>query len=204
MYMQISKRILLGIVLAALLALGAGVAVYETIPSGNTAQSQFDAIIVLGYPANADGSPSPIQRERVLEGVRQYRAGVAPRLIMTGGAAHNAHVEADVMGRFAEQEGVPTAAVFEETRAHDTIQNAFYSLQIMQAHGWNSAQVVSSGSHLARASLIFAQFPIRYRVHAARPAGFWYECAAYLHEMRTTDRLRLLGFKPSPYLPPHK
>jgi uncharacterized SAM-binding protein YcdF (DUF218 family) len=91
--------------------------------------------------------------------------------------------------------------VLEETRAHDTIQNAYYSVQIMQAHGWNSAEIVSSGSHLARASLIFAHFPIRYRTHGSKPGAFWYECAAYLHEMRVTDRLRLLGFKHSRYLP---
>jgi uncharacterized SAM-binding protein YcdF (DUF218 family) len=201
--MQISKRILLGILLLTMLGLGAAVVTYETVPRGNTEQSRFDAIIVLGCPANADGSPSLIQRERVLEGVREYREGVAPRLIMTGGSAHNRYVEADVMGRFAEEQGVPAAAVLEETRAQNTIQNAFYSVQIMRAHGWNSAEVVSSGSHLPRASLIFAHFPIRYRTHASRHVGLglWYEYAAYLFEMGKTDSLRLLGFKHSPYLP---
>ena len=199
--MTIIKRILLAIVIAAALAFGAAVVTYETIPGGNTQQSRFDAIIVLGYPANADGSPSLIQRERVLEAVREYRASVAPQLIMTGGAAHNSQVEAAVMARFAEAQGVPPNAVFEEPRAHDTIQNAFYSVSIMQAHGWHSAEVVSSPSHLARASLIFARFPILYRTRASRPGGFWYECAVYLHEIRVTDRLRLFGFKPTPYLP---
>jgi uncharacterized SAM-binding protein YcdF (DUF218 family) len=199
--MTIVKRILLAIVIAAALAFGAAVVTYETIPRGNTQQSRFDAIVVLGYPANADGSPSLIQRERVLEAVREYRASVAPRLIMTGGAAHNSQVEAAVMARFAEAQGVPANAVLEEPRAHDTIQNAFYSVRIMQAHGWHSAEVVSSPSHLARASLIFARFPIRYRTRASKPGGFWYECAVHLHEMRATDRLRLFGFKPTPYLP---
>jgi vancomycin permeability regulator SanA len=116
--MTIIKRILLAIVIAAALAFGAAVVTYETIPRGNTQQSRFDAIIVLGYPANADGSPSLIQRERVLEAVREYRASVAPQLIMTGGAAHNSQVEAAVMARFAEAQGVPLNAVFEEPRAH--------------------------------------------------------------------------------------
>jgi uncharacterized SAM-binding protein YcdF (DUF218 family) len=199
--MTIVKQILLAIVIAAALAVGAAIVTYETIPRGNTQQSRFDAIVVLGYPANADGSPSLIQRERVLEAVRAYRASVAPRLIMTGGAAHNSQVEAAVMARFAEAQGVPQNAVLEEPQAHDTIQNAFYSVRIMQAHGWHSAEVVSSPSHLARASLIFARFPILYRTRASRPGGFWYECAVYLHEIHATDRLRLFGFRPTPYLP---
>jgi uncharacterized SAM-binding protein YcdF (DUF218 family) len=199
--MSSAKRILLALIVVIALVFGAAVITYETIPRGNTDQSRFDAIIVLGYPANADGSPSPIQRARVLEGVREYRAGVAPRLIMTGGAAHNTQVEAAVMARFAEKQGVPESAVIVEPQAHDTIQNAFYSVRIMQAHGWQSAEVVSSPSHLARASLIFSHFPIRYRTQASKPGGFWYECVVHLHEMRVTDRTRLFGFKPTPYLP---
>jgi len=92
--MSITKRVLLAVVVVAVLGFGAVVAAYVTIPRGNTQETTFDAIIVLGYPPNADGSPSPIQRERVLEGVREYRANVAPRLIMTGGAAHTSYVEA--------------------------------------------------------------------------------------------------------------
>ena len=199
--MSIVKRILLATVIAAALVFGAAVITCETIPRGNTQESRFDVIIVLGYPANPDGSPSLIQRERVLEAVREYRASVAPRLIMTGGAAHNSQVEAAVMARFAEEQGVPANAVLEEPRAHDTIQNAFYSVRIMQAHGWHSAEVVSSPSHLARASLIFARFPILYRTRASRPGGFWYECAVHLHEIRATDRIRLFGFRQTPYLP---
>jgi uncharacterized SAM-binding protein YcdF (DUF218 family) len=199
--MSIAKRILLALIVVLVVLFGAAIVTYETIPRGNTQQTTFDAIIVLGYPANADGGPSPIQRARVLEGVREYRAKVAPRLIMTGGAAHNSQVEAVTMARFAEAQGVPETAVIVEPRAHDTIQNAFYSVRIMQAHGWQSAEVVSSPSHLARASLIFSHFPIRYRTQASKPGGFLYECAAGLHEMRVTDRIRLLGFKPTPYLP---
>lgn len=199
--MSIVKRILLAVLVIAVLAFAAAVGIYETIPRSNTPQSRFDAIIVLGYPANADGSPSPIQRERVLEGVREYRAHVAPRLIMTGGAAHNSQVEAAVMARFAERQGVPESAVIVEPQAQNTIQNAFYSVRILQAHGWQSAEVVSSPSHLPRASLIFSHFPIRYRTRASKPGGFLYECAVHLHEIHVTDRIRLFGFTPTRYLP---
>jgi uncharacterized SAM-binding protein YcdF (DUF218 family) len=199
--MSITKRVLLAVVVVAVLGFGAVVAAYVTIPRGNTQETTFDAIIVLGYPPNADGSPSPIQRERVLEGVREYRANVAPRLIMTGGAAHTSYVEAAVMARFAEQQGVPESAVTIEPQAHNTIQNAYYSVRIMQAHSWHSAEVVSSPSHLPRASLIFSHFPIRYRTQASKPGGILYESVVHLREIYAADRIRFFGFKPTPYLP---
>ena len=133
--MKIVKRVVLIIILLFLVAVASAVAIYASIPRGNTSQAHFDTIIVLGCPSNPDGSPSPTERKRVLEGVGEYRRGVAPRLIMTGAAAHNKFVEADVMARFAVAQGVPADAVIEETHAHDTVQNAFYSVQIMQEHG---------------------------------------------------------------------
>jgi uncharacterized SAM-binding protein YcdF (DUF218 family) len=138
-------------------------------PSGNTAQDQFDALIVLGYPADADGNPSPTELARVTEAVREYGRGVAPRIIMTGGAAHNRYVEAQVMARTAEAQGIPAQVIFEEPDARNTIENACDSLRIMRSHGWQSAEVISSPSHLARAAMILSQLPLQWRVHAAPP-----------------------------------
>jgi uncharacterized SAM-binding protein YcdF (DUF218 family) len=138
-------------------------------PAANTDLNHFDAIIVLGTSVNKDGNPSPGLLSRVTEGVREYERGVAPRLILSGGPEPNHFVEADVMARAAEAEGIPKSAIFEEARSKDTIQNSCYSLQILQGHGWHSAEVVSSASHLARAGIIFNQLPLEWRTHAAPP-----------------------------------
>ena len=138
-------------------------------PAGNTKLDRFDAIIVLGNPADSDGNPTPTQLARVTEAVHEYERGVAPRLILTGGPAHNQFVEARVMARTAEAQGIPQSAIFVEPEAHDTIQNACFAVRIMKAHGWNSAEVVSSPSHLPRAGLIFSRLPLQWRTHAAPP-----------------------------------
>jgi uncharacterized SAM-binding protein YcdF (DUF218 family) len=113
-------------------------------PASNTSLTRFDAIIVLGSPADGDGNPTPEQLARVTEGVNEYKRGTAPRLILTGGAARNHFVEARVMARTAEAQGIPASAIFVEPQAMDTIQNACYSVRIMQVHGWHSAEVVSA------------------------------------------------------------
>lgn len=198
------RRLLLLVIVCGLLYVGVVFLIDRTLPLSNTSASHFDTIIVLGYPAKKDGTPRPEMRERVLEGVREYKAGVAPRIIMTGGAAHNDYIEADVMAALARAQGVPADAILEDRQAKDTIQNAYYSVQIMEGHGWHSAEVVSSDSHLRRASLIFAHFPIAWRMHAApwppeygvfnRASHEWYEAV-------DTARLRLTSFPESRFLP---
>lgn len=131
---------------------------FALIPRHNTKTTHFDTIVVLGTPSLMDGTPSPEQRERVLEGVREYKAGIAPHIIMTGGAAHNHFVEAHTMALFAASQGVPPSDIFEEGQAQNTIQNIYYSAQIMHQHGWSSAEVVSSPYHLGRTSLILMAF----------------------------------------------
>jgi len=163
-----TRLILFGCVLvAALLAWGA-IARYIA-PSSNTSLDRFDAIIVLGSPADSDGNPTPLQLSRVNEAVREYERGVAPRLILSGGRTKSNFVEAEVMARAARAEGIPSSAIFVEPQAMDTIQNACYSVHIMKDHGWQSAEVVSTEAHLPRTGLIFERLPIAWRTHAAPP-----------------------------------
>ena len=140
-------------------------------PRENTSQDKFDALIVLGSPADADGNPSPVEQARVSEAVREYERGIAPRMILSGGAAHNQFIEAEVMARTAEAQGIPASAIVEEGQAKDTIENACNSLRIMRERGWRSAEVVTSPSHAPRAAMIFSRLPLKWRMHAAPPLG---------------------------------
>jgi uncharacterized SAM-binding protein YcdF (DUF218 family) len=134
-------------------------------PRSNTSRQTFDAIVVLGTPADSDGNPTPELLDRITEGVQEYQRGIAPRLIVTGAAAHNHFVEAEVMARAAQAQGVPASVIFQEPQALDTIQNACYSTRILESHHWHSVEVVSSAAHLPRAAMIFA------RLSAGKPTG---------------------------------
>lgn len=199
----------LAAVVFAIVLFAAGI--YLTIPTHNTSATHFDTLIVLGYPASADGTPSPEQRERVLEGVREYKAGVAPYIIMTGTAAHNQYVEADVMAQLARSQGVPASAILEDVQAQNTIQNIYYSAVIMHDHGLNSAEIISSPSHLPRAALIVntlnvdqPNLYITWRTHAAHwppEYSIFREAILYIGEARNCLILRFNGFPSSRFLP---
>lgn len=173
---------------------------YFTIPLGNTDAAHFDTLLVLGYPSNPDGTPSPEQRERVLEAVHQYRAGVAPAMILSGGAAHNHFVEAHAMSELAKSSGVPASAIVEEDRAQNTIENVAYSTQIMRAHGWQSAEVITSAAHVRRASYIVMYSPISINWHMqASPwpteYGLFDRAVRYSFEAFACADMRIFGLQ---------
>jgi uncharacterized SAM-binding protein YcdF (DUF218 family) len=112
----------------------------------------YDAALVLGCPAEPDGTPSLCERCRVKSAVRQYRGGRVGKLIFSGGAAHSPIVEADVMGDLAVRRGVPAADVVREGRALTTWQNVRFSLALLHAH--DTVLVISTADHLPRARRI--------------------------------------------------
>jgi uncharacterized SAM-binding protein YcdF (DUF218 family) len=125
--------------------------------------------------------------------VREYERVVAPRLILTGGAAHNRFTEAQVMARTAHAQGIPELAIYMEPEAKDTIENACYAERIMKAHGWRSAEVISRASHLPRAGIIFNRLPLEWRTHAApqlepEPTGYA-EAATFVEDLKTVRYL---------------
>jgi uncharacterized SAM-binding protein YcdF (DUF218 family) len=176
------------------------VANFLIIPNHNTDAIHFDTLIVLGYPTNPDGSSSPELRERVLEGVREFKAGIAPHLIMTGAAAHNDHVEAYAMAQLAVAQGVPANAILEEPQAHNTIQNLLYSAQIMHDHNWGTAEIISSPSHLPRAAVLVdnlnrqqPNLSFNWHTHAARwppEYGLHHKFMLYFYESWSVLKLR--------------
>jgi uncharacterized SAM-binding protein YcdF (DUF218 family) len=116
--------------------------------------AHYDAALVLGCPAQPDGSASPCERCRVKTAVRQYRRGTVGKIIFTGGAAHSPVVEADVMGDLAVRRGVPAGDVLREPRALTTWQNVRFALVILRAHALSTVLVISTADHLPRARRI--------------------------------------------------
>lgn len=148
------------------------------VASGN---QTFDVIIALGYPANAEGTASPMMVQRVKKAVELFQKHSASYIICTGGAAHNEYVEATVMAELMKSMGVPANQIIEETKAKNTYQNIFNSISIMQERGWKSAIAVTSPNHLKRTSYLLSHYPIRYAVAAS----------AYPEEMGFLQKLLL-------------
>ncbi len=132
-----------------------------------------DAIVVLGNrpPVEPDGSVRFETRERVEAGVRVYRRGLAPILLMAGGPAPSGHVEAEVMRDLAIELGVPPEAIRIEPRSTDTIENARFSVAILCEDQPEPCVpeviVVTSPYHLRRAEHLFECAGAQVQIHGA-------------------------------------
>lgn len=130
-----------------------------------------DAIVVLGCTLRPeDGAPSPALARRVTLGARAYRERVAGRVIASGGRRWGGHIEALVMRRMLQAEGVPESAVEVELCSLCTADNAAYCAELLQEQRASRVLLVTSRWHLPRAMRAFA----RCGVVAAAPPVRWY------------------------------
>ena len=137
-----------------------------------------DVIIVLGGGVRRDGTLTVVSRARVEHALDLYRAGVAPRLIMTG--RHGAFLkkpisEAHAMATLARAAGVPDHAILIEDNARDTLGNACFTRDHHLApNQWRRVHVVTSDFHRKRAYALFCiALGADYKcVFSAIPSGF--------------------------------
>ncbi|HEY9848190.1 MAG TPA: YdcF family protein [Leptolyngbyaceae cyanobacterium] len=150
------------LILAIILLINILPLIFIKAPRTNTELSNFDVIIVLGNPANSDGTAGSTAKQRVLKAVELFKSGYANQIIFTGAAVYNQYVEAEVMANLANSLGVANDFICQEKQAKNTYQNAFYSLEVMKKENWRSAIVVTSPYHLKRTSYIFSYYSIEY------------------------------------------
>jgi uncharacterized SAM-binding protein YcdF (DUF218 family) len=109
-----------------------------------------DAIVVMGA-AQYDGRPSPVFAARIDHAIELFHAGVAPRLIVTGGKAEGDRTtEAASARAYAIARGVPAEAILAEDESRTTLASIRGVAALMTDHGLASAVFVSDPTHMLR------------------------------------------------------
>jgi uncharacterized SAM-binding protein YcdF (DUF218 family) len=131
----------------------AGILSWVVSVSRHDQRHSADAIVVLGA-AHYNGRPSPVLRARLDHALTLFRAGLAPRVVVTGGTrAGDTESEAKVERRFLIQKAVPESAVIALSVGRTTEETMSAVGSWMKEHGFRSALLVSDGFHLARLRL---------------------------------------------------
>ncbi len=110
-----------------------------------------DAIVVLGCRIGPSGRPGLPAARRAATGASAYLAGVAPRIVVSGGRRWGSQIEARALGRAMVSAGVPAGAVVEELCSLSTFENAIFSAAVLAELGARRAAVVTCPWHMARA-----------------------------------------------------
>ncbi len=146
-------RDLLGLVVLGVVAIAivGGYATYRVWDQGQRDDQQpADAIVVMGA-AQYDGRPSPLFAARLDHAVDLYRAGLAPRLIVTGGkAVGDRTTEAASARVYAIGHGVPPDAILVEDKSRTTLESIRAVGKVLRDHGLGNAIFVSDRPHMLR------------------------------------------------------
>ena len=140
---------------AAVFALNAYVksSTAERIISSDTASDIEDAdcILVLGCLVRGDGSPSHMLSDRIDTGISLYKAGAAPKILMSGDHGRENYDEVGTMKDIAVLSGISSSDVFEDHAGFSTYESLYRAKEIF---GVKKAIIVTQEYHLYRAIYI--------------------------------------------------
>ena len=114
-----------------------------------------DAVVILGAKVNPNGSLSGALTDRVDTGIKMYKLGQTPVLIMSGGTGVEGVNEAEAMKGYAIQKGVPAKAILVDTLGNNTELTVENTLGIARREGIESIAAVSSFYHMARVKMLY-------------------------------------------------
>lgn len=113
------------------------------------------AFVVLGYALSEDGEMEETLLERLKVAKEAAETYPDSKIIVTGGVPKKGITEADVMFDWLTENGIEEERIFKEDRATDTVENALFSMEIIDEEDIQDITIISSATHMRRALTIF-------------------------------------------------
>lgn len=112
---------------------------------------QAECIMVLGAGIKDDETPTPMLKDRLDAGIMLYKAGVAPKLLLTGDNGTEGHNEIHVMLNYVKDAGIPEEDIFCDHAGFSTYDSMYRAENIFHV---KSLIVVTQTYHEYRALYI--------------------------------------------------
>lgn len=135
-------------------AVAAAINIYMYMDGGPRLRTESDSfekadcIMVLGCQVKADGSLSHMLEDRLKRGVALYKAGAAPKLLMSGDHGRTDYNEVAAMKQYAIDQGVPSEDIFMDHAGFSTYESVYRARTVFQV---KRIIIVSQEYHLYRA-----------------------------------------------------
>ena len=114
-----------------------------------------DCILVLGCGVHADGTPTAMLADRLRRAVELYKAGCAPKLLLSGDHGQNTYDEVSAMKRYCLEQGIPAQDIFLDHAGFSTYESVYRAQSIF---GAKTVIIVTQKYHLHRALYIANAF----------------------------------------------
>lgn len=155
-----------------------------------------DCILVLGCGVYADGTPTPMLADRLQRGVALYKAGLAPKLLLSGDHGQKNYDEVSAMKRYCMEQGVPAEDIFLDHAGFSTYESVHRAQSIF---GAKSVIIVTQKYHLHRALYIANAFGLEATGVAADYREYAGQTPRDIREILARNKDFLLSiYKPAP------
>lgn len=114
-----------------------------------------DAIVVLGSGLRPDGSLGYESQQRFIYGLRLFKRGLAPIVILSGPPSRNTLPESTVRAQIAGELGVLPSALLEMPAIKTTREEAMEAASLLKARNFNHVLLVTEALHMRRSKLVF-------------------------------------------------
>jgi SanA protein len=123
----------------------------KIITADEAALLDADCILVLGAGVWADGRPSHMLEDRLLQGIELYENGASNRLLMSGDHGRKEYDEVNVMKQFAMDRNIVSEHIFMDHAGFSTYESLYRARDVFKA---KKIIVVTQEYHLYRALYI--------------------------------------------------
>lgn len=114
----------------------------------------YEAILILGYPTNENGTLSMRQQERCDKAITLIQKGYADTIIISGGCVKNDYAEATTMENYILSR-IPNIKILKEEKACSTFQNLQYTKAL---YPFERILIVTSPAHIRRSWFFTKKF----------------------------------------------
>lgn len=111
--------------------------------------------ITLGSKLNDDGHLEDVSIKRLKATLKAFNYNKEAYIIVSGGNPNKNVTEAKAMKIWLQKHNVPKNQIIEEGRSKNTIENALYSMDIVNKRKFNSITLVTTDTHMRRAYVLF-------------------------------------------------
>ena len=116
-------------------------------------EKKADCILILGAGV-WDGTPSPMLKDRLEEGLALYEAGISGKILVSGDHGREGYDEVNVMKEYLIDAGVPSSDIFMDHAGFSTYESMYRAREVFQAE---TVVVVTQKYHLYRALYVANQ-----------------------------------------------